>query len=306
MFKGILLRVMLLISISFVTDLCVANTKVCKLFDNQRNITLTLTYKISVKGHLNSMRLKMHLPTTIKNRQTVHDVSFSIPPDSMYTINGNSYALYKLYDLDDDVKIVVKAQLSIYKNIANANDGTDTANLAKYLKPEPFIESNHPKILQLAAELKQKTDIETVMTTFFHVKDNVRYKLNTTAGAEQTLESGYGKCTDFSDLFVALLRANNIPAKYVSGMVVDYSHTPFHAWSEVYLKKQGWVLFDATTGQSSVVSDGNNYKMRIQNKYITLGQGRPEPDLQDNAYSYTYYYIPGSTIKVKLSYDMRE
>jgi transglutaminase-like putative cysteine protease len=110
---------------------------------------------------------------------------------------------------------------------------------------------------------------------------------------------------DYSDLFVALLRANKIPAKSIIGMVVDYDgDNPLHAWPEAYLKKQGWVRFDPTTGHSEISKSGDNYVMQISNKYITLSEGRNDIELHANVLEYSYKSNAVCTIKVNSSFDI--
>lgn len=74
------------------------------------------------------------------------------------------------------------------------------------------------------------------------------------ARANRTALEGYreqvGVCRDFAHLFVALCRAMNIPARYVTGYLGEHgvpkSGEPmdFSAWSEVYLGGK-WHTFDA-------------------------------------------------------------
>jgi transglutaminase-like putative cysteine protease len=67
--------------------------------------------------------------------------------------------------------------------------------------------------------------------------------------ALDTLRSGVGVCRDFSHLMIALCRALNIPARFVTG--IDYGSDPalgptdFHAYVEVYLDGR-WYIFDAS------------------------------------------------------------
>ena len=67
--------------------------------------------------------------------------------------------------------------------------------------------------------------------------------------ALDTLRSGMGVCRDFSHLMIALCRALNIPARFVTG--IDYGSDPalgptdFHAYVEVYLDAR-WYIFDAS------------------------------------------------------------
>ncbi|MEO7727266.1 MAG: transglutaminase family protein [Burkholderiales bacterium] len=72
---------------------------------------------------------------------------------------------------------------------------------------------------------------------------------NGTTSAVDTLIEQVGVCRDFAHLMIALCRAVNIPARFVSG--IDYGADPalgptdFHAYVEVYLGER-WYLFDPT------------------------------------------------------------
>ena len=69
-----------------------------------------------------------------------------------------------------------------------------------------------------------------------------------TKTAVNVFQEGTGVCRDFAHLFIALCRAMNFPARYVSGYLSDIgikdpSAGDFCAWSEVYLEGE-WYAFD--------------------------------------------------------------
>ena len=72
---------------------------------------------------------------------------------------------------------------------------------------------------------------------------------NGSTSAVDTLIEQVGVCRDFAHLMIALCRAVNIPARFVSG--IDYGADPalgptdFHAYVEVFLGDR-WYLFDPT------------------------------------------------------------
>ncbi len=67
--------------------------------------------------------------------------------------------------------------------------------------------------------------------------------------ASEVIERRYGVCRDFAHAAIALCRAFNLPARYVTGHLPDIGYidpgTPmdFHAYSEVYLGGE-WLTFD--------------------------------------------------------------
>ena len=72
---------------------------------------------------------------------------------------------------------------------------------------------------------------------------------NSNTSATDTLIDQAGVCRDFAHLMIALCRAMNIPARFVTG--IDYGADPklgptdFHAYVEVFLS-QRWYIFDAS------------------------------------------------------------
>lgn len=64
----------------------------------------------------------------------------------------------------------------------------------------------------------------------------------------QFLEKGAGVCQDFTHLFLAIARLNNIPARYTSGYLHQgngfQGDSQMHAWAECYIPEKGWLGFD--------------------------------------------------------------
>jgi transglutaminase-like putative cysteine protease len=81
------------------------------------------------------------------------------------------------------------------------------------------------------------------------IRDHIAYQVGTSSPlttARDVLASHAGVCRDFSHLAVALCRALNIPARFVTGYA-RYTDPPpdFHAVFEAYLGDR-WYLFDPT------------------------------------------------------------
>ncbi|MBI4918656.1 hypothetical protein HY837_01910, partial [archaeon] len=99
------------------------------------------------------------------------------------------------------------------------------------------------------------------------VRHQIPYDLSTvTANAAQkaswVLENKRGVCDEITALFMALLRANNIPVKFIYG--ISYTNSPLvssqwgpHGWAEVYFPNYGWIPFDPTFDQYGWVDAGH-------------------------------------------------
>jgi transglutaminase-like putative cysteine protease len=139
----------------------------------------------------------------------------------------------------------------------------------QFQQPSKNIDSNHPAIIAQAQEIaKGEDDLFVVVSKLaMWVKTNVDYNLSTlTADVSQpaswVLENRYGVCDEMTSLFVAMVRALGVPAKFVSG--VAYTDNPSfpgswgaHGWAEVYFPGVGWVPFDPTFGEFAWVDPGH-------------------------------------------------
>lgn len=83
------------------------------------------------------------------------------------------------------------------------------------------------------------------------IHQNIEYRYfsgSPELSASDILQRGYGVCRDFAHVGIALCRAFNLPARYVTGHLPDIgcpdTGMDFHAWMEVYLGRD-WYIFDA-------------------------------------------------------------
>lgn len=90
-----------------------------------------------------------------------------------------------------------------------------------------------------------------------------------TTSAMDTLVEQVGVCRDFVHLMIALCRALNIPARFVTG--IDYGADPrlgaidFHAYAEVFLSGR-WYIFDSSG-------------LAIPMGFVRIGTGRDAADV---------------------------
>ncbi|MBI4016289.1 MAG: transglutaminase domain-containing protein [Candidatus Aenigmarchaeota archaeon] len=142
-----------------------------------------------------------------------------------------------------------------------------------YVMPSKMIDSQNPEIRAMADMLAQnETDLFELATKIAGwTKNNVKYNLSTLTAeviqpASWVLRERYGVCDEMTGLFIALLRALGIPARYVSG--ISYTNSPLfdekwgsHGWAEVFFPEIGWLPFDPTFGQFGWV-DATHIKLR--------------------------------------------
>jgi len=118
------------------------------------------------------------------------------------------------------------------------------------LSPTPFLQSTHPRIVQLVADLLagEKDALQAtkrLLAWTYQTLDKVPTTSMPTA--LEALESGRGDCNEHAVLFTALARAAGIPARVAAGMVYMDGAFYYHAWSEVWLGR--WVAIDPVFNQ---------------------------------------------------------
>lgn len=125
--------------------------------------------------------------------------------------------------------------------------------LLRYLLPSRYCESD--KLAAFAWENfgKLEPGWPRVSAISDWVHANIEYRFGSGSSelsAWDIFQRRYGVCRDFAHLTIALCRALNVPARYVTGHLPDIGYvdpgTPmdFHAYSEVYLGNR-WFAVDA-------------------------------------------------------------
>ena len=117
-----------------------------------------------------------------------------------------------------------------------------------FLEPTENIQSNNPQIISIAESVTKgsRSDFEKVAKLAIWVNDYLTYDPSYSSvilDAVGVLKIKEGVCAEYTTLFVALARASDIPARYVSGFAYGEHGWEEHAYSEAYLGK--WVPVDA-------------------------------------------------------------
>jgi hypothetical protein len=121
-----------------------------------------------------------------------------------------------------------------------------------YLKPEPFIQSDHAKIrAQVRSILGDNAPMPPLLKArrlMDWIRANIeRRPVLSLPDAVATLDNRMGDCNEHAVLFAALARAAGIPARVEAGVVYLRGKFYYHAWNLLYLGR--WVTADALFDQ---------------------------------------------------------
>lgn len=87
--------------------------------------------------------------------------------------------------------------------------------MERFLTPSRYCEADAPAVVERAERLETKDARETAQNIYRFVRDSIQYNIRRKLrGAAHVLEQQDGMCFDKTNLFIALCRANDIPARY--------------------------------------------------------------------------------------------
>lgn len=121
--------------------------------------------------------------------------------------------------------------------------------------------------------------LEALLDLTCHIKSEFSYDpqaTNVDTPLTEVLKLKRGVCQDFAHFMLSCLRSHKLPARYVSGYLLNEpppgqvklaGSDASHAWIESWLPGHGWVGFDPTNGKLA------------NHEFITLGWGRDYSDI---------------------------
>ena len=146
----------------------------------------------------------------------------------------------------------------------NSASNAEWHRFDEYTSPQQFIDSDNPAIITLVSTLRGETDYQTAQNIHNHVYRLISWpqgeRINVVPlYASELLEERVGVCRDFAYLMTALLRAEGIPARPISGLALnlfgllgsnanDWSHAgASHSWVE-FFADDSWHFADPSWG----------------------------------------------------------
>lgn len=137
-----------------------------------------------------------------------------------------------------------------------------TEDVAEFLLPSPRVESDADAFDERAEALMPEDGnlAEFVRRTLSWTSNHLAYDTrlaheiwegrSLTRSALESLAVRRGTCSEYANLFIAVMRAGGVPARFVSGYFAGQGM--YHAWADVYLPDAGWIPVDPQMGAYGV------------------------------------------------------
>lgn len=190
------------------------------VFENKYSVTVN-------SGFVEIMIGKMNFTQT-----QLDEIEITPRPDGIKEdIFGNKYAVYKINNFapGQQLKVTIKRDCEVFTYEEKIPEDTNAEVIAEneiYLLPQERVESNDIRIKTKAEELTNgiHSDYLKARKIFEFVNMNIEYDVSeeyANRGALSALETRRGVCEEYANLFAALCRAVDIPARIVEGYKLD-------------------------------------------------------------------------------------
>jgi hypothetical protein len=222
-------------------------------FGKEQVYSFDLSYHLK-NPNLFPVKTEIALPASTNYQEIQISDIFPKPQNVTIDTDGNWLAQYILTSgkkIDINVKGYAKIMLSPKK------EQLSDTELKEYLKEQPYWQTNSQEIKDLALKLK------TPYAIFQYVVNNLEYDYDRVENNDKRIGAlgvlnnpKSAVCLEFTDLFIALARAADIPAREINGFAFTQNSKErplslikdvLHAWPEYYDHElQTWVMVDPT------------------------------------------------------------
>jgi len=159
-----------------------------------------------------------------------------------------------------------------------------------YLRPTNKTQSDSPIIDSIAEAIVPHGTVNPVKIAELFlgwIQNNIRYDEvladsigKGTAGTRSALETikpGKVTCSEYTNVFISLMRNRGIPARFITGILyVKGESEMYHAWAEYYVESIGWIAVDPQNASFWLPDWG--IKLYANRDFESIGHTLPEID----------------------------
>lgn len=146
--------------------------------------------------------------------------------------------------------LIIDKEILPEKPAYGVDEAHITEKVSESLKPTPFIQSDHPRIVTLVDSIVSQGDpvlvkAEKIMEWISRNID--KEPVVSVPDALATLDKRIGDCNEHAVLFAAMARAVGIPTDIEIGLVYLEGRFYYHAWNTIFADQ--WITLDSVFNQ---------------------------------------------------------
>lgn len=327
--------------ILFVVLACVASLAAIKTDVSARSETSSairkfrFTYVASipaVPADAKSSRIWIPLPQSDQH-QTIRDLKIEAPfayaqhQDPEY---GNEYLYFDVpatqVSQPVDVRVTFEAtrhehRVALDARVIPATSRPTSPDLQRFLQPDRLVPLQGTIAELSAQETRGLQDpLAKARAIYNYVVATMRYDKSGTGwgngDAIWACTAKRGNCTDFHSLFIGMMRAAGIPARFEIGFSVpadqhDGTVPGYHCWAEFYVEPYGWIPVDASEAWKHPDRKDYFFGAHDDNRVqFTLGRDiRLDPPQQGqplNYFIYPYAELDGKPLALSSKFTFQD
>ena len=215
--------------------------------------------------------------------QVIESIRYRVYPNRYISRSTDSFANECIYGFCEEehdhfmVEVEGVARAGVLDAFNDDPPGSIFKYRTKHTMPGKDLTAYHRKLNEEYIKNNVAGDTEKRAIFYMHsLYGDFVYESGATAigtTAEEAYAQGKGVCQDYAHILLSLLRQDNIPCRYVAGMMVGEGLS--HAWVEVYCQK-GWIALDPTNDlivddSHIAISRGRDYSDCLLNQGIFIG-----------------------------------
>jgi transglutaminase-like putative cysteine protease len=204
-----------------------------------RHIQYSYTIRNKSNHFIKKAEFWAYGPIKESSTQKCEKLKVSHPYQAIQDKSGNQILYFQFKDIPPFGTVLLNIEADI---LFSTQPVQMTEDISTYLKPGKNIQSDEPEIKKAAEIFKTENSLRSVEKIFEFVSNHIEYTgyQSQSYGALYALKQRKGDCTEFMDLFIALCRANAIPARGLGGYYIKESSllqpNAYHNWAEFYYK----------------------------------------------------------------------
>ncbi len=218
-------------------------------------------------GNVGDVEVYIAIPKNLPNQRLLKEPEFTPKPDDILTDRyGQKVAYYQLKDIQPmehhTAKAIIEAELSSVNYFIMPERVKSSKEIPKEIKKTYLRDSERFRIKDPFIQKAVKEAIGDERNPYWiarkvlnYVADKIDYeRIRGWDVAPEVLKRGKGSCSEYAYVYISMMRAAGVPARYVGSVVERGDRASidgvFHRWIEIYLPGYGWVAVDPGVADS--------------------------------------------------------